>query len=144
MAHGPGHNSNGRKPVQWQTPHLDHHHHDHEPQAASEADLDMVEQAFVEAFEAASDPTSFLRVARIPFIGERNGEKLELLRVETELRVDIAAVSPLLGGGHKVSPLPKTLVDKRKQLRFIYLADGAQQLLSLAETRDLLDLTPPH
>ena len=70
-APGPGHNT--QPPAQWQTPHLPHGHsarHDHE----SEPDLDLVEAAFVEGFEQASDPTSFLRLAGIPFQTERDGQ----------------------------------------------------------------------
>ena len=64
--HGPGHNHPHaeRAPVQWQTP--------HQPDGATSApspepDLDKVEAAFVDGFIGAPDPTSFLRLARIPF-----------------------------------------------------------------------------
>ncbi len=33
----------------------------------AEPDLDKVEKAFVDGFLAATDPTSFLRLARVPF-----------------------------------------------------------------------------
>lgn len=138
---GPGHNSAGRQPLQWQTPHLDKHHH-RAPPEASEPDLDLVEAAFVEAFELANDPTSFLRLAHIPFVTERDGARLDLLRVEIENRVDVAAISPTLGGGHKTSPLPKSLISKRRQLRFVYLAGTESLTLSLNDLRTLPDLTP--
>ena len=39
----------------------------HEEGAPSEPDLDLIEAAFVDGFSAASDPTSFLRLAQVPF-----------------------------------------------------------------------------
>ncbi len=115
----------------------------HDEPAAAEPDLDLVEAAFVQGFEQAPDPTSFLRVARIPFVTERAGERLELLRVETRCRTDVAAVAPELGGaGHRVSPLPAALVARRRQLHFVYLGGRGQHTLSLAEVRPLPDLTP--
>ena len=42
---------------------------------AGEADLDQVEAAFVEGFLAASDPTSFLRLAGIPFKATARGRR---------------------------------------------------------------------
>jgi hypothetical protein len=140
---GPGHNAPPRRPRQWQTP----HRHDHEPEApeAAELDLDLVEAAFVQGFEQASDPTSFLRLARVPFVTERNGQKLELLRVETACRTDVASITPYLGGkGHRVAPLPEALVGRRRDLRFVYLGPNGQETLSLADVRDLPDLTPPR
>jgi hypothetical protein len=121
---GLGHNA-ARRPVQWQTP--------HDPSAsqgetrAAEPDLDLVEAAFVAGFAQAPDPTSFLRLARIPFIGRTaEGDLLKLLRVETEETVDVGAVSPPLGGGPmRHDPLPAKLVSRRRRLAFIYF-DGAQ------------------
>ena len=40
---------------------------EHDARARHEPDLDLVEMAFVEGFATATDPTSFLRLARIPF-----------------------------------------------------------------------------
>jgi hypothetical protein len=121
---GLGHNA-ARRPVQWQTP--------HDPSAsqgetrAAEPDLDLVEAAFVAGFAQAPDPTSFLRLARIPFTGRTaEGDLLKLLRVETEETVDVGAVSPPLGGGPmRHDPLPAKLVSRRRRLAFIYF-DGVQ------------------
>ena len=138
-----GHNSGHGKPTQWQTPHLPH---DHREEAAEpkEPDLDLVETAFVQGFAAAADPTSFLRLAKVPFVTERDGAKLELLRVQIENTVDVGSVTPWMGGGgHRVAPLPASLVSRRGRLRFVYLASDQRLELSLAEVRDLPDLTPP-
>ena len=141
---GPGHNAPPRRPRQWQTPHR-HDDHEHDAPEPAEPDLDLVEAAFVEGFEQASDPTSFLRLARIPFVTERNGQKLELIRAETVCRTDVASITPYLGGtGHRVAPLPEALVARRRSLRFIYLGPNGQESLTLADVRELLDLTPPR
>ena len=126
--------------AQWQTPHLpaghtydDDHHHHHEP------DLDLVEKAFVESFSTASDPTSFLRVARIPFEAtEASGRRLVLLRVETDGVTDVGSITPQLGGGAmRYDPLPARMVSQRRRLRFVYFDGASPRALSLAEVREL-------
>ena len=139
---GPGHNA--RPPRQWQTPHLPHGHdqpHDHD----QELDLDLVEAAFVEGFARAPDPVSFLRLAGVPFKSERDGETLDLVRVEIESATDVASVTPLLGGGgHRVAPLPASHVGHRRRLGFHYLMGERMVRLDLAAARALPNLTPPR
>jgi hypothetical protein len=132
-APGPGHNA--RHPVQWQTPHRADGAS--EPQVAAEPDLDLVEESFREGFRAARDPVSFLRLAGIPLaLRLADGRCAHLLRVEEEERTDVGAVSPKLGGGHVVRPLPAKLVGRRRRLRFVYQADDeAPAVLTFAEAR---------
>lgn len=142
-APGPiGHNGPGVKPVQWQTPHRPE---GAEPAAADPraADLDLVETAFVESFAGASDPVSFLRLSGIPFVGETAaGERLHLLRVETEDVVDVGSVMPLLGGeGLRYDPLPGRLTRHRRRLGFLYHDGAAVRRLGFAEARALADRT---
>jgi hypothetical protein len=134
----PGHNR--PRAAQWQVPHL--------PEAADptpppERDLDLVETSFVEGFGRASDPTSFLRLAGIPFVGlDGTGRRLHLLRVEMESLTDLGAVSPLLNGeGMRYDPLPARMVSQRRRLAFVY-HDGRQLVrLNFAEARMLADET---
>jgi hypothetical protein len=132
-APGPGHNA--RRPVQWQTPHRPAD--EGAPHTESEPDLDLVEESFLEGFRTASDPVSFLRLAGIPLaLRLQDGRPAHLLRVEEEERTDVGAVSPKLGGGHVVRPLPAKLVGRRRRLRFIYQADDdAPVVLDFAEAR---------
>ena len=131
--HGPGHNAMGRRTVQWQTP------HDPEaaqkPAAAPEPDFDLVETAFVAGFANAPDPVSFLRLARVPFSGRTaEGETLQLLRVETDEAVDVASITPHLGGASmRYDPLPARMVSRRRRLGFIYFDGKAARRLSFAE-----------
>ncbi len=123
--------------AQWQTPHLPHGHepeeHHHEP------DLDLVEQAFVESFTTCTDPTSFLRLARIPFEAkDASGRALVLLRVETDGVTDVGSVTPQLGGGaFRYDPLPARMVSQRRRLRFVYFDGSGPRALTLAEVREL-------
>lgn len=139
---GPGHNA--PRPLQWQTPHLPHGH-DTPDSPDHELDLDLVEAAFVEGFARATDPVSFLRLAGVPFKSERDGQPLDLVRVEIETAVDVASVTPLLGGGgHRVAPLPASHVGQRRRLGFHYLQGDRMVRLDLAAARALVDLTPPR
>jgi len=140
-AFGPGHNHAGapRRPAQWQAPHLA------QPQAEvdgahTELDLDLVETAFVEAFTIASDPTSFLRLAQVPFCATApDGAELKLLRVEVDDVTDVGSVMPHLGGEtFRYDPLPAALVARRRRLRFVYGDGAALRALSFAQVRALM------
>jgi hypothetical protein len=137
---GAGHNHRAPpRTAQWQTPHrpngYDHYYHNDEP------DLDLVETAFAEGFVEASDPTSFLRLARIPFEAtDGEGRRLVLLRVECGTVVDVGSVSPHLGGGSmRYSPLPRRMTTRRQRLHFIYFDGSGPRPLSLAKTRTLTE-----
>jgi hypothetical protein len=126
--------------VQWQRPHLDdareHGAGTHDP---VEPDLDLVETAFVEAFASASDPTSFLRLAQVPFEAtDADGVRLALLRVEVDAVTDVGSVMPHLGGeSFRYDPLPATMVTRRRRLRFVYGDGRTTRALSFAEVRAL-------
>jgi hypothetical protein len=139
---GVGHNQVNApaRPVQWQVLHSN-------PEPAVDkavgavADLDLVEAAFVEGFLAASDPTSFLRLARAPFRAvTSDGTTLALLRVEIDSIADVGAITPHLGGDtFRYDPLPASMVSRRRRLRFIYFDGTSSRALSLAE---ILTLSP--
>ena len=136
--HGPGHNAPGT--AQWQTPHLP----DSAPlipESALEPDFDLVEQAFAQSFPAAADPTSFLRLAGVPFVGARaDGSRLFLLRVEQDEATDVGSVTPGLGGaGFRYAPMPERMVSRRRRLAFVYFDGQTTVLLALAEARALTD-----
>lgn len=136
--HGPGagHNAGPRRAAQWQTPHLPHGRHAAPPDAP-EVDFDLVEAAFAEGFATASDPTSFLRLAGVPFEGQdQAGRRLCLLRVELDLVTDIGAVTPHLGGASfRYDPLPAKLVGRRRRLRFLYHDGTALAHLTLGQAK---------
>ena len=132
---GPGHNRPAApgRPTQWQTPHRPDAPTAIEPQRG-EPDLDLVEAAFVEGFAGASDPTSFLRLAKVPFeaLGP-DGARLALLRVEMDDVADVGSITPHLGGtSFRYDPLPARMVSRRKRLRFVYFDGPGLRPLDLA------------
>jgi hypothetical protein len=137
-APGPGHNHAPPRAVQWQAPHLPHGHAEH-AQGQPEPDFDLVEAAFAEGFATASDPTSFLRLAGVPFeASDGAGGRLCLLRVELEQVADIGTMTPHLGGGSfRYDPLPAKLVSRRRRLRLVYHDGRNLRPLSLGEARAL-------
>jgi hypothetical protein len=139
--HGPGHNHHHshRAPAQWQTPHQPDG--TKEQEVAPEPDLDKVEAAFVDGFFQAPDPTSFLRLARIPFEIAAGDANLKLLRVEIDALTDVGSLTPHLGGGtFRYDPLPSNFVSRRRRLRFVYFDGASLRALSYAELRDIQTL----
>jgi hypothetical protein len=140
-AAGVGHNQalRPRPAAQWQTLH-EHGGHEH-AHDTREADVDLVEAAFVEGFLEASDPTSFLRLAQVPFeANAADGAKLALLRVEIDAVADVGSATPHLGGGSfRYDPLPASMVSRRKRLRFIYFDGKGLRPLDLAQVRGLTE-----
>jgi hypothetical protein len=137
-APGPGHNHAPPRAVQWQAPHRPHGHAEH-AQGQPEPDFDLVEAAFAEGFATTSDPTSFLRLAGVPFEAfDGAGGRLCLLRVELEQVADIGTMTPHLGGGSfRYDPLPAKLVSRRRRLRLVYHDGRNLRPLSLGEARGL-------
>jgi hypothetical protein len=138
---GIGHNRLGesKRPAQWQTPHRDEAPAGEAGRARAETDLDLVEAAFVEAFLVASDATSFLRLARVPFEGTAaDGAKLALLRVEVDSVADVGSITPHLGGAtFRYDPLPARMVSRRKRLRLVYFDGQKPRPLDLTEAMSL-------
>lgn len=137
-----GHNARSSA-AQWQTPHLA----PGQPAPAAgpeERDVDLVEEAFIASFPDAADPTSFLRLAGVPFIGETaDGATLHLLRVEIGQTTDIGTLTPHLGGsGHRYDPLPAKMASKRQTLSLAFFDGSTIRRLSLSEARALTNVTP--
>ena len=136
---GLGHNhAPERRPsAQWQTPHRE----EPAPPAPDhgEPDLDLVETAFVDGFATTADPTSFLRLARVPFdVVRSDGIRLVLLRVETEAVTDVGGIMPHLGGGSfRYDPLPAKITSRRRRLRFVYFDGNGLRPMNLGEVRTL-------
>src|SRR5262245_15308407 len=131
------------QPAQWQTPHRERTPDKQDKVVRrAEPDLDLVEAAFAEGFTEASDPSSFLRLAHIPFEAVAgDGAKLALLRVEVEAITDVGSLTPLLGGtSMRFDPLPARMVSRRKRLRFMYFDGTTLRPLDLAQVRALVSV----
>jgi hypothetical protein len=135
--HGPGHNRPAPHATQWQNP-LSRAG----APTAEEPDFDLVEEAFCEAAQNASDPTSFLRLAGVPFVADLGGGKrMRLLSYSIANETEVGAVAPGFEAAEPVyHPLPASRVRKLRRLRFTYhTAEGVKEF-SLSEVRNLPDL----
>jgi hypothetical protein len=137
MGPGVGHNHAAKpgQPAQWQLLHEQSQTSLSTCGADGDADLDLVAAAFVEGFITATDPTSFLRLAKVPFeTTAQDGATLSLLRVEVDIVADVGSITPHLGGGSfRYDPLPASMISRRKRLRFIYFDGTKPRALDLAE-----------
>jgi hypothetical protein len=137
---GIGHNQSlPPQTVQWQRPHVATETNVTELAAQTEADLDLVEAVFSEGFAITSDPTSFLRLAQVPFDAvAADGKRLVLLRVETDAVVDVGAITPHFGSeSFRYDPLPAGMISRRRRLRFVYFDGQGPRSLKLEEVRAL-------
>ena len=137
-APGPGHNTGFGTASQWQGPKANEG-----PEARSaEQDLDLVEQEFYRSVLASADPTSLLRLARVPFVADiGDGKLMRLLRVSVSDEIEVGAVSPGYGGSDVVyHPVPASRVQHARSLRFVYYTPDGNRAFTYAEIRDLPDL----
>ena len=138
-APGPGHNTGFGTASQWQGPKANEG-----PEARSaEQDLDLVEQEFYRSVLASADPTSLLRLARVPFVADiGDGKLMRLLRVSVSDEIEVGVISPRYGGTDVAyHPVPALRVQHSRALRFVYHTPDGIRAFTYAEIRDLPDLT---
>jgi hypothetical protein len=137
-APGPGHNAGFPGASQWQDT-----KRNELPQArATEHDLDLVEQELYRSALTSTDPTSLLRLARVPFVADLGGGKvMRLLSISLSDEIEVGAIFPAYGGGDVVyHPVPASRIKHSPNLRFIYHTPDGIRAFSYAEIRDLPDL----
>ena len=135
---GPGHNAGIPAASRWQTPKTDKM-----PETRpAEQDFDLVEQEFYRSALTSIDPTSLLRLARVPFVADIGGGKLmPLLRVSVSDEIEVGAISPAYGGADVAyHPVPASRVKHTRNLRFVYDTPDGIRAFTYAEIRDLPDL----
>ena len=137
-APGPRHNAGFRGASQWQ----DAKKGDPLQARAADADLDLVEQELYRSALTSTDPTSLLRLARIPFVADLGGGKLmRLLSISVSDEIEVGAISPGYGGSDVVyQPVPASRVQHTRNLRFVYHTPDGIRAFRYAEIRDLPDL----
>jgi len=111
------------------------------PQPADH-DLDLVEQEFYRSALTSADPTSLLRLARVPFVADLGGGKLmRLLSISVADEIEVGAISPGYGGADVVyHPVPASRVKHSRNLRFVYDTPDGIRAFTYAEIRNLADL----
>ena len=134
---GPGHNAGFRAVAQWQDAKTDELRQTRPP----DHDLDLVEQEFYRSALTSTDPTSLLRLARVPFVADIGGGKLmRLLRVSVSDEIEVGAISPAYGGADVAyHPVPASRVKHTRNLRFVYDTPDGIRAFTYAEIRDLPD-----
>ena len=134
----PGHNTRFLAASQWQDPKAD----EMPESRPAEHDLDLVEQEFHRLALTSTDPTSLLRLARVPFVADIGGGKLmRLLRVSVSDEIEVGVISPGYSGSDVVyHPVPASRVQHSRSLRFVYHTPDGIRAFTYAEIRDLPDL----
>jgi hypothetical protein len=134
----PGHNAGFRAASQWQDPQTD----EMLQTRPVDRDLDLVEQEFYRSALTSTDPTSLLRLARVPFVADCGGGKLmRLLSISVSDEIEVGAISAGYGGSDVVyHPVPASRVKHSRNLRFVYHTPDGIRAFSYAEIRDLPDL----
>jgi hypothetical protein len=136
-APGPGHNAGFRAASQWQDPKTDEMQH----VRPADRDLDLVEQEFYRSVSTSTDPTSLLRLARVPFVADiGDGKLMRLLSISVSDEIEVGAICPAYGGGDVVyHPVPASRVKHSRNLRFVYHTPDGIRAFTYAEIRDLSD-----
>jgi hypothetical protein len=137
-APGPGHNTGLRSASQWQDPKADERQESH----PAERDLDLVEREFHRLVLTSADPTSLLRLARVPFVADiGDGKLMRLVRVSVSDEIEVGAISAGYGGRDVVyHPVPASRVQRARSLRFVYHTPDGIRAFTYAEIRNLPDL----
>src|SRR5260370_3699242 len=134
----PGHNPSPRAASQWQ----DLKAEERQESRSAERDLDVVEQEVHLLVLSSTDPTSLLRLARVPFVADiGDGKLMRLLRVSVSDGIEVGAISPGYAGSDVVYlPVPASRVQRSRSLRFVYHTPDGIRAFTYAEVHDLPDL----
>jgi hypothetical protein len=123
--HGHGHNH----------PHGDHlHSHMHDEDEA--ADLQVLATQFIEGFLQASDKTSYLKLAGVPFERpSKDGAKaLKLIDVELKTDWQVGTASPSFGSRDlSYLPFPGQMVQERTNMSLIYVSMTEKSQLDIRD-----------
>ena len=135
-------------------PHDHHHHHDHAHQGHGHnhahgdhlhshmhegdeaADLQVLATQFIEGFLQASDKTSYLKLAGVPF--ERPGrdgtKSLKLIDVELKTDWQVGTASPSFGSRElSYLPFPGQMVQERTNMSLIYVSMDEKSTLDIRD-----------
>jgi len=115
-------------------------------------ELKLLEQAFVDGYQSATDKLGFLRLSGLPMelsLDDQPPSKLVEVKVSNTFTVGTAA--PGFGSPELVyHPLPSEMITNALQLEFLFLhAKGSEtyslaQLLAIRDGRDLDEAAHDH
>ncbi len=131
--HGPGHNH----------AHGDHlHSHMHEHDEA--ADIQVLATQFIDGFVQATDKSSYLKLAGVPFERPGTGGQKALKLVDVELKTDwqVGTASPSFGSRElSYLPFPGEMIRERTNMSLIYVSMDERAALDI---RDFLKSKKPE
>ncbi|OOY26977.1 hypothetical protein BMI90_14775 [Thioclava sp. L04-15] len=123
--HGHGHNhAHGE--------HLHSHMH-HEDEAA---DLQVLATQFIDGFVQASDKTSYLKLAGVPFerASATGPKSLKLVDVELKTEWQVGTASPSFGSRElSYLPFPGEMVRERTNMSLIYVSMDEKSVLDIRD-----------
>lgn len=123
--HGPGHNHADAEHL-----HSHMHHHD------DAADLQVLATQFIDGFLQASDKTSYLKLAGVPFErASKDGAKaLKLVDVELTTDWQVGTASPSFGSRElSYLPFPGEMVQERTNMSLIYVSLDEKSVLDIRD-----------
>ena len=121
--------------------HIGHNHsHDHlhshlKPEDEA-AELQVLASQFIEGFVQASDKTSFLRLAGVPFekAGAGGAQALKLVDVELKADWQVGTASPSFGSRElSYLPFPGEMVQERTNMALVYVSMDEKVLVDIRE-----------
>ena len=128
--HNHAHNGHGHNHA-----HGDHlHSHIHHQDEA--ADLQVLATQFIDGFLQASDKTSYLKLAGVPFErASKDGAKsLKLIDVELKTDWQVGTASPSFGSRElSYLPFPGEMVQERTNMSLIYVSMDEKSTLDIRD-----------
>lgn len=128
--HGHSHHGHGHNHPDGE--HLHSHMH-HEDEAA---DLQVLATQFIEGFLQASDKTSYLKLAGVPFERPGAGGAKALKLVDVELTTDwqVGTASPSFGSRElSYLPFPGPMVQERTNMSLVYVSMDEKSLMDIRD-----------
>lgn len=123
--HGHGHNHA-------RGDHLHSHMH-HEDEAA---DLQVLATQFIDGFLQASDKTSYLKLAGVPFErpSKEGAKALKLIDVELKTDWQVGTASPSFGSRElSYLPFPGQMVQERTNMSLVYVSMDEKSVLDIRD-----------
>ncbi len=112
------------------------HLHSHIEGDPAAADLQVLTAQFIDGFVQASDKTSYLRLAGVPFEKRSaQGEKaLKLVDVELKIEWQVGTASPSFGSRElSYLPFPGEMVQERTNMSLVYVSLDEKSVLDIRE-----------
>jgi len=100
------------------------------------ADLQVLAAQFIEGFVQASDKTSYLKLAGVPFErpGTGGAKALKLVDVELKTEWQVGTASPSFGSRElSYLPFPGQMVRERTNMSLVYVSMEEKSLLDIRD-----------